>query len=75
MAVVKNVTSDASQVRKVIVGRPIRRVSEAKFSLSQLEGVDLTNLENGSLLIYNDGSQNFEASRDLEDQNINGGNY
>lgn len=37
--------------------------------------LDLTNLENGSLLIYNDSTQLWESSTLLENQVINGGQY
>lgn len=72
---VKRVTKDETQVKKVIVGRPIRRINEARININEIQGIDLTNLEDGSLLIYNTSTENFEASRDLEKQNINGGNY
>jgi len=73
--VTKVTIEDNTQVKRVVVGRPVRRVNEASGSLSALSDVDLTNLENGSLLIYSDTSEKFEASRDLEEQNINGGSY
>lgn len=49
-------------------GQMIRR-------LSDLADVDLTGLEDGSLLIYSTTSEKFEASRLLEKQNINGGHF
>ena len=67
--------NDNTQVKKVVVGRPVRRVTDAGNNLSALNDVDLTNLGDGSLLIYNDASEKFEASIDLEKQNINGGSY
>jgi len=73
--VTKVTIDDNTQVKKVVVGRPVRRVNESSGSMSGLTDVDLTNLENGSLLIYSDTSEKFEASRDLEEQNINGGSY
>jgi len=64
-----------TQVKKIIVGKPVRRVRPARFSITDLTDVDLTNLQDGSLLIYDTGSQKFEANINLEKQNINGGNY
>jgi len=72
---VKRVTKDETQVKKVVVGRPIRRINQARININEIQGIDLTNLEDGSLLIYSNASEKFEASRDLEKQNINGGNY
>ena len=72
---VKRVTKDETQIKKVVVGRPIRRINQARININEIQGIDLTNLEDGSLLIYSDATENFQASRDLEKQNINGGNY
>ena len=43
--------------------------------LADLIDVDLTGLEDGSLLIYNATSEKLEASILLEKQNINGGHF
>ena len=66
-----NLTATVQGKNSVIVnqsGQVIRR-------LSDLADVDLTGLEDGSLLIYNATSKKFEASRLLENQNINGGHF
>jgi len=44
-------------------------------SFSNSPEIDLTNLTNGSLLIYNDTTEVWEASILLESQIINGGQY
>lgn len=44
-------------------------------SLSDLSDVDLTGKSDGSLLIYNDSVEKFQASTLLEKQNINGGHF
>lgn len=72
---VKRVTKDETQVKKVIVGRPVRRVRESRFSISEIEGVDLSSLQDGGVLVYNESTTNFESTINLEKQNINGGNY
>jgi hypothetical protein len=43
--------------------------------LSDLADVDLSDLQDGSLLIYSSTSEKFEASILLEKQNINGGHF
>jgi len=73
---VKRVTSDnTTVVKKVVLGTPVRRVSLATGYLSLLNDVDVTDLENGSLLIYNTGSSKWEANTLLEEQEINGGSF
>jgi len=63
-------------VKKVVVGKPVRRVSAGSFLLNALGDVDTTNLENGSLLIYKSNTLKWTASKDVEEgQNINGGSY
>lgn len=75
---VKRVTKDETQVKKVIVGRPVRRIRQARIdiiNIIEIEGIDLSNLQDGSVLVYNESTTNFESTVNLEKQNINGGNY
>jgi hypothetical protein len=63
----------------------VKRKSDPKILINQsettlknigdLSDVDLTNLEDGSLLIYNLSTQKFVASRILEKQEIDGGEF
>lgn len=62
-------------VKKITVGRPVRRVAQATGSLSGLNDVDATSAVNGSVLVYNSSSEKWVATLDLEEQNINGGSY
>jgi len=62
-------------IKKVVVGRPVRRVVEAGSDINQLIGTDTSNKVNGSVLVYNASNQLWEATLDLEEQNINGGSY
>jgi len=64
-------------VKKVIVGTPIKRVTNGAFTISTLGGVDLSTLEDGALLVYSEGSGNFESTKNIdnEDTNFNGGNF
>lgn len=66
-----------THVKRVVVGTPVRRVSAAanRNEISELIDVDVTGKQTGSLLIYNESSGKWEASIDLEQQNINGGSY
>ncbi len=64
-----------TQVKKVVVGTPVKRVTSGAFSISNLAGVDTTGAIQGSILMYNAAQSKFIASNDLTDQNINGGSY
>ena len=43
--------------------------------VTNIGGIDITGVVNGSVLVYNESTTNFEAKLDLEEQNINGGSY
>ena len=62
-------------VKRIVVGRPVRRIVEAGSNINNLIGVDATSRVNGSVLVYNASSELWEATLDLEEQNINGGSY
>lgn len=64
-----------TQVKRVVVGKPVRRVNTATGNINNLAGVDTTGKEDGSILVYNSSSDNFEATKSLEEQDINGGQY
>ena len=46
-------TGQTTQVKKVVIGRPVRTVTSGAFSITNLAGVDLTGVTDGSLLVYN----------------------
>ena len=69
------VSGSTTQVKRVIVGTPVRRVTSGAFNINSLGGVSTEGAVNGSLLIYNASSAKWEANLDLEEQNINGGSY
>ena len=72
----KVVTEPNVKVAKVVIGRPVKRVTSGSFAISNLYDVDVSSLENGSLLIYNTSTSKWIASKNVEDgQNINGGSY
>lgn len=64
-----------TKVKRVVVGKPVKRINTQTASIDNIEGVDTTGKEQGSILIYNATSGNFEASKNLDDQDLNGGNY
>ena len=57
------------------VGRPIKNIQTASGDINNLIGINTRDKENGSVLVYNDDTQNFEATKNLENQFINGGNF
>lgn len=69
------VVGSTTQVKKVVVGTPVKRVTSGSFDINNLNGVDTTGATNGSLLIFSSAQQKWLASKDLEEQNINGGSY
>jgi len=69
------VAGSTTQVKKVVVGTPVKRVTSGSFNINNLAGVVTTGAVNGSLLIYNATEEEWQAGVDLENQNINGGSY
>ena len=67
--------SNTTQVRSVTIGTPVSRVTRASQNINNLAGVDVSNLNNGSVLVYNSSSSNWESTTTLENQNISGGQY
>ena len=70
-------TGNVTRVKKIIVGKPVRRVTAGAFTLGTLAGVDLTGVVDGSMLVYNGTASKFEAKVSLDNQNtnVNGGNF
>lgn len=61
---------------------PQQKIAVTKFSVSaqnidigDLKGVDLSTLEDGSVLVYEENSENFVATKVMEKQDINGGHF
>lgn len=74
---INNVTvgENVTLVRKVIVGRPIRRVRGSGESLGNLGDVDASTKTDGSVLVYNAATELWESTLLLEKQTVNGGQY
>ena len=53
----------------------IRTSSFQSRRLGDLTDVDTTNLQDGSVLVYNSSTTKFETTITLEKQIINGGNF
>jgi RNase H-fold protein (predicted Holliday junction resolvase) len=64
-----------TQVKKVVVGKPIRRIETQTTTIENIQGLDVSDREDGSVLVYNGSSSSFEATKLLEKQEINGGQY
>lgn len=62
-------------VKKITIGTPVRKVTEATANLNELAGIDTSARVNGSVLVYNATSTLWEATLDLEQQNVNGGSF
>lgn len=74
MTITVAVPGTVTRVKKVVVGTPVRRVNEAG-NINDLEDVDNSNLQNGSVLVYSTSSSKWVATRDLENQNMDGGSF
>jgi hypothetical protein len=62
-------------VKKIVIGTPVRRVSEAALNINNLDGISTSTRVNGSVLVYNSTNSLWESTLNLEQQNINGGSY
>ena len=69
------ISGSTTQIKKIVVGTPIRRVASGSFNVSNLGGVDTTGAINVSVLVYNAATGKFEAEQELENTNFNGGQY
>lgn len=68
-----NVNNVASKgitiVKRVTVGKPVRKVNTAVVSIDNLSGVDTTGVQNEYILQYNSSSQKWEA---VENEGVGG---
>ena len=75
MSGIKVTPGNTTIVKKIVIGTPVRRVSEAALNINDLDGINTSNRVNGSVLVYNSTSTLWESTLNLEQQNINGGSY
>lgn len=72
------IVNTGSTITAVVQGRApilVNQSGRVANSLADLTDVDAANKQDGSLLIYDEGTQKFLTSTVLEKQNINGGNF
>ena len=69
------IAGSSTQVAKIVVGTPIRKVSAGAFIISNLGGVDTTDAVDGAVLVYGDAQGKFVAKKELDETNFNGGQY
>ena len=62
-------------IKKIVIGTPVRNVTEATSNINQLNGINTSGKVNGSVLVYNASNSLWEATLDLEQQNVNGGSF
>lgn len=62
-------------IKRIVVGTPVRRVNEAQANINDLNGINTSGKVNGSVLVYNATNSLWEATLDLEQQNVNGGSF
>jgi hypothetical protein len=68
-------TDQTTIVKQVKIGTPVRRVTGGSFSINSISGVDTSGKQDGSVLVYNATTSNFEATLNLDKQLVNGGNF
>jgi|TARA_B110000879_G_scaffold106422_1_gene143185 hypothetical protein len=65
-----------TKVKRVVVGKPVRRVIEAAGnSINAITGVNTDGAVEGSVLVYNASTTAWEATTTLDQQELNGGQY
>lgn len=62
-------------IKRIVVGTPVRRINEAQADINELTGIDTSDKVNGSVLVYNATNSLWNATLDLEQQNVNGGSF
>jgi len=62
-------------VKKIVLGRPVRRVIGSTSDLDGLSDVAITSPIDGHVLVYNGTSEIWENTLTLDKQDITGGQY
>jgi hypothetical protein len=70
-----NTNGNGVIVKKVTMGRPVRRVFQDNGNLSGLNDIDAYGAEEGDVLVYHESDEKWHAQKLLEKQEINGGQY
>jgi len=68
---------DKTQIKRITLGRPVRRVVPNTGSLSTLGDVNIQapHPEEGDVLVYHESDSKWRAQKLLDKQIINGGQY
>lgn len=76
-ATVSSPSTDRSTQATIRDSRQIRVRSSATVprDIEDFSNIDITKLEDGSLLVYSTASEDWKATRKLSQQNLDGGNY
>jgi hypothetical protein len=69
------VSGSTTQVKKVVVGTPVRRVTGSGVTLDGLADVLAPNPVDGSVLVYNSTQEKWVSTLDLNKQNMDGGSF
>lgn len=64
-----------TKVKRVVVGKPIRRIVSTTGNINNLAGVDTAGAVDGAILVFSEASGRFEATTELNNQEVNGGQY
>ena len=68
-----------TQVKKIVIGTPVKRVSQQNQAISLLSGgisdIDTTGVVDGSALIFAEASLKFIVQKTMNKTNITGGQY
>lgn len=64
-----------TQVKKIVIGTPVKRVSNGGFTITNLGGVDATGAVTGSVLVYDEDVGKFVAQQEIDNTDVNGGQY
>jgi len=75
MAYKIKIAENKTIIDKIVVGLPISTVVEASGDINLLSGVDATQREHGSILVYDEDRALWVAQLLLERQTIDGGYY
>lgn len=75
MKVVVNTNRSVASINTTKPSIIVNQNTVGKVNMDDLLDVDLTGIEDGAVLVYNMSREKFEAVRDLEKQNINGGHF
>lgn len=69
------VVDNKTIIDKIVVGVPIRSIQQSTGDINNLNGVDVSEREQGSVLVYNEDTGVWKAQLLLERQTIDGGYY